>query len=256
MNENELQLQRLVDGQLDRGQVQQLLAKAQQQPELWQQIALGFVEDQIWEAEIGDGFLETADPTTNPTPVSTDSPCSFANVERPSTTEPERASQSSMGRAKLLLSLAAATLIGLWLGNQLGNNQTTDSGTEEIVVLRDGGDSDTMPDPDGSDIPGRDKLADGVPSVENQVTTVSRPTFKPVQHISIDDVGEIPLYTLADAEKMGMTFTEPEIPKELVEEYQRQGYWLQGNTQLISGRIASGQRVVVPVRSFSLNPVN
>ena len=64
MNKNELQLQRLVDGQLDRGQVQQLLAKAQRQPELWQQIALAFVEDQIWQAEIGDRFLETADPTS------------------------------------------------------------------------------------------------------------------------------------------------------------------------------------------------
>lgn len=242
MNENELQLQRLVDGQLDRGQVQQLLAKAQRQPELWQQIALAFVEDQIWQAEIGDRFLETADPTS--ASILANSPAAKSN----------QTSQSSMGRVKLLLSLAAATLIGLWLGNYLGDYQKATPGPEDISVLVD--DEDLDPTPDPLDSNHEQRLANNEPVDFDPFDKNRVAAFKPVQHLSIDDVGQIPLYTLADANKMGITSTEPEFPKELVEEYQRQGYKLHGNTQFISGRNSLGQLVIVPVRSISLNPVN
>ena len=243
MSENELQLQRLIDGQLDRSQIQQLLAEAQQQPELWQQIASAFVEDQIWKAEIGDRFVETTAAGT----VNENEKTLVANI----TAQPKQTSQSTVVPVKMLLSLAAATLIGLWLGNQFSNNHATNPGEESTVVLIDGENSGTMPD---SPRTNNDQLADNrssVPDDENRVTV-----FKPVQHLSVGEMGEIPLYTLADAQKMGMTFTDPQFSRELVEEYHQQGYWLQQNTRYVSGRTDGGQRVVVPVRTISLQPGN
>jgi hypothetical protein len=53
MNEKiELQLQRLADGELDRRQLRLMLQQAQRQPELWQAMALAFIENQIIHQEI------------------------------------------------------------------------------------------------------------------------------------------------------------------------------------------------------------
>lgn len=61
MNEKiELQLQRLADGELDRRQLRLMLQQAQRQPELWQAMALAFVENQILQQEIAGGQNRSA----------------------------------------------------------------------------------------------------------------------------------------------------------------------------------------------------
>ncbi len=61
MNEKiELQLQRLADGELDRRQLRTMLQQAQRQPELWQAMALAFVENQILQQEIAGGQFRHA----------------------------------------------------------------------------------------------------------------------------------------------------------------------------------------------------
>ena len=47
----QIQLQRLVDGQLNRQHIKQMLTEAQSHNELWRDIAVAFVEDQIFERE-------------------------------------------------------------------------------------------------------------------------------------------------------------------------------------------------------------
>jgi len=245
MSENELQLQRLVDGQLDRSQIQQLLGEAQQHPELWQQIASAFVEDQIWKAEIEDCFSATTESVVGSVATSTATALNSApsvavnEIEQPVHASTQNHPQTAPARFKLLFSLAAATLIGLWLGNQLGNNKGNNSGAANQVVENTGTVGENSANM---------KTAKTVPSPGF--------TFKPVQHVSIGDAGRIPLYTLADAQEMGMTFAEPELPQDLVDKYQRQGYHLKQNTSYISGHTKNGQQIVVPVRSISLNPGN
>ena len=49
--EHDLQIQRLIDGELSRPEVQQLLRTANSQPELWRELAVAFVEDRIFASE-------------------------------------------------------------------------------------------------------------------------------------------------------------------------------------------------------------
>ena len=44
-----LTLQRLIDGELDTQQVQEVLLQAQASPEQWKSIAVGFIENQAWQ---------------------------------------------------------------------------------------------------------------------------------------------------------------------------------------------------------------
>ena len=237
MSEHELQLQRLVDGQLDRSQIQQLLRKAQQHPELWQQIATAFVEDQIWKVEIGERFSATAESTEISDLNEVGKP--HPGKPHPSANAENHAQPFAKG-LKWALSLAAATLIGLWIGNQFGDN-ISNEGRSDIVSVGDAVDTDP-------------ELTSN--QAVDQVDDAPRVTFQPVEHLSIGDLGQVPLYNLADAQKMGLSFAESEIPKQLVERYERQGYRLQQDTQYISGRTQNGRQVLVPVRSISLNAGN
>ncbi len=49
-----MQLQRLVDGELDFAEIQQLMQSAESKPELWRQIASAFIENQLWLAQFAD----------------------------------------------------------------------------------------------------------------------------------------------------------------------------------------------------------
>ena len=53
MNERqELEIQRLVDRQLDVSTRRQLLCEAEESPDVWREIALAFVEDQVWQDQV------------------------------------------------------------------------------------------------------------------------------------------------------------------------------------------------------------
>lgn len=104
MREKELQLQRLVDRQLSRQQIQTLISNAQREPELWQDIAVAFVEEQLFDQEIN--AIEWDEPVREKT-------------------QSARLTQSPPAKAKIMLALAAMLLAGLWLGRSLQTQTTT-----------------------------------------------------------------------------------------------------------------------------------
>ena len=117
MSEKELQLQRLVDRQLDRQQIQALMSDAQQDPELWQDIAVAFVEDQLFNQEIN--AIDWNEPV-------------------PSKPQTPRPTQSHLVHAKMILALAAMLVAGLWLGRSL-QNQTPNDDSRSVVKNEDNG---------------------------------------------------------------------------------------------------------------------
>jgi hypothetical protein len=219
MNEFELQLQRLVDGQLNREQVQQLLSQADQN-NLWREIAAAFVEDQLWRAEIVSEMEHVA----SAPPVK----------EKPSPSD----SQSSVGipGAKFWLALAAAVLAGIWLGQAWAPSDTRSDATNELADIQ-------------PDVASPDEGAVQVPPtqlVEN---------LQPAHRLSMGDAGEVPLYTIEQAQKIGL-LNEPAVPQETIDQFRQQGYQLQQNTRYISGRAQDGRQIVVPIRSVRLDPGN
>lgn len=224
MNEQELQLQRLVDGQLDLKQTQAMLRCAEQEPELWREMAVAFVEDQIWRNEI-----------------SADTLAELANQEKPtslkSTKAPESDSPSAPG-IKFWLALAAAVVLGVWLGKVWTPQDTNNTVNTNSIASHNSSPDSVSPQDDLSNIPERQLV-----------------NFEPAHHLSMGDAGEVPLYTLEQAQQMGL-LKEQSLPQDTVNQLRDRGYQLEQNTQYISGRAQDGRRILVPVRSVRFNPGN
>lgn len=233
--EQELQLQRLVDGQLTRSQIQELLAFAESDADLWREIAAVFIEDQIWQKEI----------------------LSDLSVDGSASEELRlRSKRRSVGghpsKMPFLFSVAAAALLGIWLGNvwplglsddpgNLMSNPVANSQTPERQNPEQLLNQPELQSPNGGGQRPHSQLVDN---------------FMPAHHLSMGEAGDVPLYTLEEAKKMGLNLEANHVPQETVDQFNRQGYQLQQNTRYISGRAPDGRKVLVPIRSVRLNPGN
>ena len=247
MKDKELQLQRLVDGQLNRQEIQVFLGHAQDHPGLWREIASTFVEDQIWRTEIQTAEnIGNANGGIGATELARQAKL---DTEGDQTRSAERMDQSRrFSGIKFWVSLAAATLLGLWLGN------SWDEGSNETNP-----DNRMVKDNTADSVPSLDGIANqGLANPDTQLADsgTQQRLFKPVHHLSMGEAGDIPLYTIDEARKLGMTFDDSKLPEETVAKYQEQGYQLQQNTQYISGSTNDGRRVLVPIRLVTLNPGN
>lgn len=223
MNEQELQLQRLVDGQLDLKQTQKMLQRADLEPELWREMAAAFVENQIWQsAVIADSSTETT------------------NQDEPILLRSDGSSGSNLSTPgiKFWLALAAAVVAGIWLGRaSFPNGTTIDDGSRSIASHQNTPESDSLSNPT-SDRP------------EQRLVS-----YEPAHHLSMGEAGEVPLYTLEQAQELGL-LKEQSLPQETVNQLRKRGYQLEQNTQYISGKAQDGRRILVPVRSVRFIPGN
>ena len=217
---DERRLQRLVDGELDRETVRELLKSADANPELWRQMAVGFVEDQIWQAEFQS--LEQEGPkVTLP---------ADANAGRSPGRPPRR-----MGR---WLMIAAGIMLGLTIGYLPRLVNQVDSPTSNQPALAD---------------------ADQAPEIDSVTPTQTtfRPDYHVNLNSRNGDSllsSDVPLYKPSDLQRMGYDMMQPiEVNEGLADWLRESGYQLDQSVNFISGRLNDGRRFVVPIRTTKIH---
>lgn len=226
--EHELQIQRLVDGELARPQIQQLLAAAETRPELWRELAIALVEERILFAETRR-FVRcgAADSVTLPesAPVS-------ATTTLLSRTAEQHGSSSAWRSAGLWLAAAAMLLCAAGLGFLAGR---------DFPAGRNGD-----PAAAGSLLAGNGSLA------PNSVAE------GPYTFQLVDNQGQpipnavLPLLTEKAAAQLGYDPTRAGVPPALQSEFNRAGYELQPELKFIEGRMRDGRRVTVPYSDLKI----
>jgi hypothetical protein len=222
--DQELQIQRLVDGQLSRPQMQQLLKAAERQPELWRELAVAFVEDRILAGEarrFASGLVQ---------PDSLGEANAAANkLNGPSPTPRITPGWRSAG---LWLSAAAMLLCSAGLGFLAGRGQP----------------------PVPSPAPGGNLVAEQVLPPGNVRPQPTAPyTFQ-----LVDNQGQpipnaaLPLFTEETAAQLGYNPVRAAIPPQLQSEFRRAGYELEPEIKFIQGRMNDGRRVTFPYSDLKL----
>ncbi len=230
--DQEMQIQRLVDGQLSRPQIQQLLKAAERQPEMWRELAVAFVEDRILAGEarrFASGLARSG------THFETDS---AANDLTTSPSIPRRA--HGWRSAGLWLSAAAMLLCSAGLGFLAGR----------------GGPASNL----GAGNLSAGNLA-GSPLVAEQSTAqgAGRPQpTAPYTFQLVDNQGQpiphaaLPLFTEETAAQLGYNPVRAAIPPQLQSEFRRAGYELEPEIKFIEGRMNDGRRVTFPYSDLKL----
>jgi len=223
--EHDLQIQRLIDGELSRSEIQQLLRTANSQPDLWRELAVAFVEDRIFASEsrrFSQGEGRVLEPAASPAaipPAAGGMPGSIAK------------SASSWRNAGLWLSAAAMMLcaagLGFLAGRDQGANQTP-AGANVLAGSADGSDS-------------------------NQVAATGPYMFQ-----LLDDKGQpipnttVPLLFEADAQRLGYDPARAAIPAEVQSQFRRAGLELEPEVKYIKGRFPGGPQFTVPYSDLKI----
>lgn len=228
--EQELQIQRLVDGELTRSQVQHLLRSAESDPALWRELAIAFAEDRILASEtrrFSRGSSEHGGVALEPAPVAATgaSPKSSTLLNQAAG---QHGSPSAWRSAGLWLAAAAMLLCAAGLGFLVGRDSL-------------------------STAPG-DLLAGKSPSPSDATAPASGPyTFQLVDHLGQPiPNASLPLLTEEAAARLGYNPARAAIPAALQSEFRRAGYELQPEIKFIEGRMNDGRRVTLPYSDLKI----
>ena len=230
-----LQLQRLVDGELDNPQVQQMLDDAQASPDQWQEIAVGFVENQIWNrAFVGDESASTDEPAAST-----------------QTIEVSKSEQSFEGQNFSWWILAASLMLAGAIGFMLSELRPTSVPQDSIV---------------------ENAPTSSVPELSPQLDQpkITPAVLKADYHLEVPpdnaELGElanaampasVPLFSIRNMDQLRQVDrqqTNYKLPPELLEELQGSGYQMQQNVKFLSGQLGDGRSFVVPVRTIRFLP--
>lgn len=236
--EQELQIQRLVDGELTRPQIQQLLRLAETEPALWRELAIAFTEDRILASE-AKRFTRTSVSRSSlaidPAPANSDrAPATGLNNPRESNALLDQAagqhgSPSAWRNAGLWLAAAAMLLCAAGLGFLAGRDNR-------------------------SSLPS-DFLAGKASSANSGGV---QPNALPYTFQLVDSQGQpipnasLPLMTEEVAEKLGYNPARVAIPPALQSEFRRAGYELKPEIKFIEGRMNDGRRVTLPYSDLKI----
>lgn len=210
--ERDLSIQRLVDGQLNRDQTRQLLQTAQTQPELWREIAVAYVEDQIFASQSRQ----------------------FAHQELgvPRKALPRAARRSwspAASRWGVHLSTAAMLLVAIGLGFLLGRNE----------LMPPAGRS-------ASDSPNR--MAQSPPSSSTSPYVLQ---LVDNQGVPIPEAA-YPVFTEEEAQRLGYRRKPLEIPPSLQNQFRKAGWELEPETKIVEYELDDGRRLALPLRNIKL----
>ena len=215
-----VQLQRLVDGELNFEETQQILKSAEDNPDLWRSIASSFVENQLWQSEFcgQHGF----------------------NMDSQLQTKPMRPVDSRSYFRTGWLALAASLLLAISIGGLLVNSDSLGPETQPVSladnteVLQNA--NALVDDPQLDDLNQR-------PAVYHRVQ-VEDPTGH--QYVNSD----VPLYSV-DPSELQKFISKDDLPEDVRQRAADSGYGLQQNIRFLSGRLNDGRRFVIPVRKYS-----
>lgn len=257
-----LQLQRLVDGELDATQVQSILGDAASLPDQWRDIAIGYIENQLWHRTFQTGEATEVEPRRSEL-VGGDLADSTTNIE----TDELDARSGSLNRSKPALrrpfyfsrfTLAASLLVAATIGYM--TNQITHRTIPPVRL------ADNQPQPLADESLARSNLAPSRPAAvpsQPQITQADYHLEVPQDSEPFKDlVGDgsatsIPLYRIGNKRQLNELNErrkEPVLPPEILKRLASSGYQMEQHVEFISGRLANGRSFVVPVRTIRFVP--
>ncbi len=223
------QLQRLVDGELDRTAVQSMLKTADANPQHWRELAVGFIEDQMFQQEFNTiEQLESAQRSE------------AAPVNAPPQQQPFVLNR--------WIAIAAGILLGLTVGYVVSIvNGPRDNDVQANSVSPD---DQGSPDLDGM-------LADKTPGIDSNPVVSYRPDYHMnLQSPAGDEMlsSEVPLYNEAKARELGYEMNRPvEISGDMARWMKQSGYEMEQKIDYISGKLDDGRQFVIPIRTIRMH---
>lgn len=217
----QIQLQRLVDGQLNRQHIKQMLTEAQSHNELWRDIAVAFVEDQIFEREVCLSVSEAASkPAAGPSDINAaDNSSSWLTYGR----------LRWITAATLLLALSLGFIAGRFNSRGVGSGRVGN----DIASIQPAGVERSISDDNGLT---QIKAPFSARLVDNQGRAMS-------------DQG-IPLITESMAREYGYKYNPAEVPQSVQSQFNRVGYEIKPNVEYYKWRTSDGRIVEVPVQNY------
>jgi hypothetical protein len=215
--EHDLQIQRLIDGELSRPEIQQLLRTATSQPELWRELAVAFVEDRIFASE---SRRFSQDEGRDLEPASSPAATPLAAGGMPGSTAKPTSAWRNTG---LWLSAAAMMLCAAGLGFLAGRDQTGGRGPAK-----------TNP------------IANSVSGTGPYMFQLLDEQGQPIPNTAV------PLLFEADAQRLGYDPSRAAIPPEVQSQFRRAGLELEPEVKYIKGRFPGGRQITVPYNDLKI----
>ncbi len=236
MNQHQHTIQRLVDNELGESEVAKFLQLADQNPELWRQISLAFVEDQAWSSfmnsPLADKVSEKADWQVGQNDGVGTEPTS---LPRPAKSNPVSSSQTTWSKfGPQLLMTAAAVLFVLTLALRFNPVESSPGPTPDH--------------PFSGDIAKNDDSSSIASLGHEQAKLASEQV---PYRLQTGDV-EIPIYEdqqLLQTELQRMTQLTPDIVLQL----RNAGYSVSPQISYIGGQLPDGRQIVMPVQQFQID---
>jgi hypothetical protein len=226
--EHDLQIQRLVDGELSRSEIQQLLQTANSQPDVWRELAVAFVEDRIFASEsrrFSQSEGRVLEPAASPAAI----PPAAGGMPGSANQRPSAWRNTGLWLAAAAMMICAAGL-GFLVGRDQGSNVQA-TGPNLIA-------NSPQPRPEAAE-----NLA--APYTFQLVDNQGRP---------IPDAA-VPLMTEEVAKRLGYNPAQATIPAALQSQFRRAGLELEPEIKYIKNQIDDGRRFSLPyidlkVRSY------
>ena len=215
---NDSRFDRLVDGELNEQERQELLSRLDREQGGWRRCALAFLEAQCWKQEVGAIFkrqaLAVSTPSTMPGTVLLRHTTWFRQVAVP-------------------LGLAASLLVALWAGaalQQLRVGQPAGSGIGQLAenaAMR-------SPSPQPLAQPAADPW---------RVVTVSTPPGADNEGMSFN----LPAVERDNLDPQWLQSLPPAIPENVLQAFHRTGHQVQQHREFVPIPLNDGRQLVVPV---------
>ena len=230
---DKIELQRLLDGELDRAQRRRVLCKLDEQPNQWRTVALALLEEQEFQRELG--------PQTKTLVAPLDSR-SASNAVVDSSLAKSDATNGSANRW-LGLALAASLLIGLgfvggnWLASQF-ENKTSPIAKVAGPTIATTESKPAMP-------------------LANESAERDFASLKPVGQLSFtsDTTSnasgnsiQVPMYEAAPEQLSQMLLSQQQQMQQWNDQLRRRGFELDWRPEMIESRLPDGRAVVVPIQ--------
>jgi hypothetical protein len=239
--EQDLRLQRLVDGELDEQQSRQLLAELDRDPAGWRACALAFLEAQLWSAE-----MQAPPPTAPPqVPAAASHSKASHSTASHSTASHSTAANLTAGHhrfwnlAVLAAAASVAFVVGLRLNGLPPNNARPAARPAATANEFDAGQP-------------REQLA--------SQTTLDEQLGPPLGELSLlvggPEQGQniaVPVFAPSPAYEQQI-MQRPELPPELLRRIEASGRQLRRQTYWTPVALEGGSEVLVPIEQYDLAP--
>ena len=247
-------IDRLVDGELSRGDESRLLSRLDSTPDGWRQLALAFVEARRWRTAMIERTTESANSGAGSVPAA-EASHSIPTTSVPATAAPTGGSRRLFAAA-LAASLVAGALGGLGIARWRADGRATASlpGTSsnslhpgetlvEPVKNRGPSSLDRPHDtPNDAALAGSDRPLDPSPSSERALTMfVGGGTSDGAKPI------DIPVIPVAQADPTWLDAEKASVPETFREAMEKQGRVVNVRRQFYPVLLNDGRRVIVPI---------